>query len=371
MDLDGSQSAQSDPARRSPRRRGVVRGAWAVLRVLGFALLVGIGSSAGRAAHADAPGVRLPKGEFAGESWDVIAHLDSGHFVVAQAALSNLGPGDHHAAVLGYLIDPSGGVQRFKRSEPAGQWTLTAGRRGLDLRSIALTPFGPDRRFVVSKDELGIELALRNSGAPGTARSSGACSFELLEAAAPATAKIRLAAGGEPIASQARVALTHRWSASLEADCVLRRIEVFVLERDLGVYFSEITTPRGDVSRWLVAERAGRVVFAGDPGDATVRWAEGKGFAPPERAHFAVAGLSGSFSFEPAFARVDPTERLPAAVQWLVGTRTKPQLSWMRAPFELRDAGGTIAGLAMAKLTYSNPLPRGRIPARVAAHSEE
>jgi len=53
-------------------------------------------------------------------------------------------------------------------------------------------------------------------------------------------------------------------------------------------------------------------------------------------------------------------------VHWLVSTRTKPRLSWLRAPFELDVAGHRIQGEAVAKVTYSNPLST-----RVAAHSEE
>ena len=362
MDHDGCQRSEPDPALRLWRRRAIAR----------VAIVLGLGLGWGAAAGAASNAVRLPEGEFAGESWDLIASLDTGHRIVAQAALSNLGPGDHKAVVLGHLIGPDGSVVRFKRSEPAGKWALTGGGHGLDLHSISLDPFGPERRFVVAKDDLGIDLRLRRASAPAREQKTGACSFELLEPGAPASVTLRLGARATAIATQGRVALTHRWSSALESECVLRRVEVFGLERELGFYFSETTTPQGDVSRWLVAERDGRVLFAGDPGDAPVRWGSAAdGFAPPASARFAAAGLSARIDFEPAIASVDPTERLPATVQWLLQTRTKPRLSWMRAPFELRTATGTIVGEALAKVTYSNPLPRGRVPARVAAHSEK
>jgi len=343
---DSSQS-EPDPARR--RFRGV---AAFLLAALGLA---GVASAT--------PAIRLPQGELAGESWDLISRLDSGHLVIAQAALSNLGPGDRHAAVLGFLVDPDGAIHRFKRSEPAGKWTGASEGR-LDLRSIALEPGGSTRRFEVAKDELGIDLTLASGSIQ--ASDAGSCSFELLEPAAPAAARVRIGAGAEPFATQGRVALTHRWSTGLESDCVLRRVEVFVLEPTIGIYFAEATAPDGAVSRRLVAERDGRVLFSGDPGPAAVRWSAEKGFAPPESVAFSAGGIAARVRFGATLGSVDPIERLPAPVQWLVAARTKPRLSWLRAPFELDVAGRHVSGEAVAKVTYSNPLST-----RVAAHSEE
>ena len=41
--------------------------------------------------------LRSPVGEMAGEYWDLVARLDSGHWLVAQTYVSNLGPGDGRA----------------------------------------------------------------------------------------------------------------------------------------------------------------------------------------------------------------------------------------------------------------------------------
>ena len=355
----GSHSSEPDPARRSGARKPGAA----------LALLAGLGLAAAATA---APALRMPEGEFAGESWDLIAKLDSGYLVLAQTALSNLGPGDRNAAVIGHLVAPDGSVQRFKRSEPEGKWALVGADQGLDLRSISLEPFGTARRFVVAKNELGIELALGRPGPRNDERRSGPCSFELLETGAPAAAQLRLAPGAPELATRARVAMTHRWSTDLESACALRRVELFVLEPGASLYFSETLAPDGGVGRWMAVERDGRRVFAGDPGDAGVEWAaSAEGFAPPASARVAAGKITARFAFDPELASVDPTERLPAAVQWLIAKRTKPRLAWMRAPFEMKIDGRTIAGTAVAKVTYSNPLPGGRIPARVAAHSEE
>ncbi|MCU0670227.1 MAG: hypothetical protein MUF70_12895, partial [Myxococcota bacterium] len=96
-----------------------------------------------------APPVRLPEGKLATEYWDLVARLDSGHLLIAQTWLSNLGVADRSAGALGWLIAPDGAPQRFKRSEEPGAWLLTDGGRRIDLHSIALEPGGPTRRFEV------------------------------------------------------------------------------------------------------------------------------------------------------------------------------------------------------------------------------
>ena len=358
MDQDGSQSSEPDPARR--------------LRRVAFALATGLVLGAGSVAAAAPNAIRMPEGEFGSESWDWVAHLDGGSFVLAQAVLSNLGPGDRHAAVLGHLVGADGSVRNFKRSEPEGKWKLAEAGRRLDLRSIALEPFGPTPRFEVAKDELGLELVLRGESLPVHATDAGACAFELLAASAPATARLRVGAGSAWRSTPARVALTHRRSTALESACVERRVELFVLEHGVGVYFSETTAPDGRVTRQLVAERDGKVVHAGDLGDASVEWsAASGGFAPPASARFAAAGVSGAARFGAELASVDPTDRLPAALQWIVAARTRPRISWLRAPVDLTIGGRSLSGEGIAKVTYSNPSSGGRVPARVAAHSEE
>lgn len=326
-----------------------------------------------------APPVRLPEGRFATEYWDLVARLDSGHLLIAQTWLSNLGVAGRSAGALGWLIGPRGSAQRFKRSEAPGDWLLTDAGRRIDLHSIALEPAPPTRRFEVGKDDIGVDLELTADAGPVSSGDvSGHCPFEVLESAAPATVRLRGASATPPVATQGRVALTHRWTTGLEADCVLRRIEVFVLEPELGLYYSQTQAPDGSLHRWLVARRGTRVVFRGDPGDgSTLRWNETEeGFGAPLSLRFDVAGVDAHVRFTTELASVDPTDRLPRPVQWLVATRMRPRLSWLRAPFEitLDTEGGkrrSFAGEAIAKVSYMNPLPGGRLPSRVAVHSEE
>jgi hypothetical protein len=312
----------------------------------------------------------------AGEYWDLVARLDSGHWLVAQTYVSNLGPGDGRAGAVGYLIAPDGSSRRFKRSEEPGAWKLTHDGRRLDLHSIALDPIGPPRRFHVDKPELEADLKLRGKRAAPSGGQLAACSFSVLDTATAADVELRDGVKADPLSTQARVGLTHRWGDTLEADCAVRRVEVFLLEREIGVYFAETTAPSGSLHRWLVARRGGQVLFAGDPADASVAWGvTAEGFAPPVSARFAAAGLDARIRFQAPLASVDPLAQLPLPVQLLVQTRTQPRMTWMRAPFEMSLPGAdgvrrSVAGEAVAKVSYLNPLPGGRLPSRVAAQAE-
>lgn len=337
-----------------------------------------LASPAPAGAVAAAPAVRMPAGELAGEYWDVIARLDSGHLLIAQTYISNLGPGDRSAGAVGYLVSSDGKVESFKRSEPEGKWRLVDGR-WIDLHSVELDPAGPPRRFSVGRDELGVDLVMKNGGAPRNGGTiSSACPVELLEMASPADAELRTKKGAAPKKTRAHVAMTHRWTQSLESDCTLRRVELFVLERELGLYFSETTTPDGALHRWLVVRRGERVVFEGDPGAAKVRWSTGAGgFAPPDSVRFSVAGIEAHVRFEEEpLATLDPTERLSVPVQLLVATRSRPRLSWMRAPYDVSvsSEGGksrSFRGDAVAKVSYLNPLAEERVLSRLAVPAEE
>jgi hypothetical protein len=319
----------------------------------------------------------LPGGELAGESWDVVARLDSGDLVLAQAIVTNLGLGDGNANVVGYWIAPDGTERRFKRSEPGGRWLSTGG--DLDLHSIALDPAGPQRRLEVRKSEVGIDVvADARRPLPQPPPLGAGCRFDLLDVAAPGQATLRPGPGAPRVSHHAWVAWTHRTSPSFDSECVLRRVEVFFLEQDLGGYFTEVTTPRGETHRWLLATRGGRVVFAGVPDEVALDWERAQdGYPEPRSLRLRAGDLEARVRFGSPLVSVDPLERLAAPIHWLVSTRVRPRLEIARAPFEVElggaDGGARASwhGEAVAKITYTNPLPRNSAPEPEVAHSEE
>ena len=79
--------------------------------------------------------MRLPEGEFASDAWDLVASFDSGHLVFSQAVVTNLGWGDHKAAVVGIVVTPDEKVQVFRRSEAQGPTGVLLRRKATATRS--------------------------------------------------------------------------------------------------------------------------------------------------------------------------------------------------------------------------------------------
>lgn len=317
------------------------------------------------------PGARLPAGALAGEYWDLVARFESGHLLVATAALANTGPGGRTAVVLGELVEPGGKVHRFSRSEREGGWRLEDNGRRLDLQSIVLDQAGPTRRFVVDKNELGIDLAIEGAGAPAwPARDvSPGCGFDVLEVAGSATGSFRPGRAAAPVALRGLAALTHRWTPGLEVDCLRRAVELFAMEPGLGLYFRESETPSGAREAWLLVRRDGRTVFQGAPSGSELGWRAGAaGYPDLAWLRFTAPGLAGRAEFGEPLGVFEPFARLPAPLRAALELRTRPRLAWSTPSFELRSGSRSLRGPALAKLAWTNPQPPGgaALPASAA-----
>jgi hypothetical protein len=344
-------------------------------RAVALAAAIGIGLAAGPGADASVrgdPAARLPEGALAGEYWDLVARFESGHVLMATVALTNTGVGGRTAVAVGQLVEPDGTSHPFSRSERAGGWRLDGDGRRLDLQSIVLDQAGDTRRFVVDKNELGIEVSLASAGAPAwPARdASPGCGFDVLDVAGPATGRFRRAAGAEPVALRGLAALTHRWTPGLEVDCLRRGVELFAMQPGLGLYFRESEAPDGARQTWLLVQRDGRTLFEGAPAESEVRWRDGApGYPEPARLRFAAPGVEGSAEFGEALGVFEPLARLPAPLRAAMELRTRPRVAWSAPRFELRLGRRALHGAALAKLAWTNPqpAPAGTLPAAAAA----
>src|SRR6202008_3451295 len=102
--------------RRSERRRvPPLLTAWVVV----------LAAAAWGGASRGGPAIRLPDGEFASDAWDFVARFESGHLVFSQAVVTNIGWGDHKAAIVGLVVTPDDKVQVFRRSEDEDGWKLS------------------------------------------------------------------------------------------------------------------------------------------------------------------------------------------------------------------------------------------------------
>lgn len=332
------------------------------------------GSIAGLAAHAAEASVsrgdaaaRLPDGALASESFDVVARFESGHVLMATLALFNAGVGARNALAFGQMIEPDGTVHPFSRSERAGGWHLDASRRRLDLRSIVLDQRETPRRFVVDKNELGIEVVIEEHGGPAwpAAESAVDCGIDVLEIAGPATGSFRLERG-EAIPLRGLAAVTHRWMPGLEASCLRRGLELFAMQDGLGLYLRETETPTGERRSWLVLQRDGVVVFQGPPTDSEITWGTGPpGYPEPMALRFRAPGMSGRVTFGEPLGRFEPMARLPAALRLVLEQRTRPRLQWSASRIDLTLDGVSepvFQGAALAKLAWANPVRDGIEP---------
>jgi len=318
------------------------------------------------------PAARLPEGALAGEYWDLVARFESGHVLMATVALTNTGLGGRTAVVVGQLVEPGGASHPFSRSEREGGWRLDAGGRRLDLQSIVLDQAGGTRRFVVDKNELGIEVAIESARTPAwpAQDATTGCGFDVLDVAGPATGSFRRSSGAAPVALRGLAALTHRWTSGLEVDCLRRGVELFAMQPGLGVYFRESEAPDGARHAWLLVRRDGRTVFEGVPSESEVTWRAGApGYPEPARLRFAAPGVAGRAEFGEALGVFEPLARLPAPLRAAMELRTRPRLAWSAPHFELELGRRALRGGALAKLAWTNPQPAPAIepPAAAAA----
>jgi hypothetical protein len=344
--------------RRSPTGPGRLGLVWAVLAAGALAL----GARADASVSRGDPAARLPAGALAGESWDLVARFESGHLLLASLVLTNTGLGGRTAVAVGQLVEPDGTSHAFSRSERPGGWLLEADGRRLDLRSIVLDQSAGPSRFVVDKNELGIELAIASAGAPAwpAADAAPGCGFDVLTVAGPATGSLRTPGSEQAVPLRGLAALTHRWTPGLEVDCLRRGVELFAMEGGVGVYLRESETPAGARHAWLLVQRDGRTVFQGEPDRTEVTWRVGApGYPEPARLEFEAPGVVGRVAFGESLGSFEPLARLPGPLRAAMELRTRPRVAWSAPRFELELGGRALRGGALAKLAWTNPEPAG------------
>ncbi len=304
------------------------------------------------------PGLRLGTGEFASESFELVARFDSGHRLFLEVLVTNLGLGDRNAAVIGHVIAPDGRVQRFRKAEREGEWTLSADGLRIALGSIVFDR-GEARRFAIDKRLVRIDLALGPSR-PAVAwpPSDAAFGLEVLQASGEVTGRLWTDGMAEPLAVRGTAALVHRWSDGLESRRVARRIELFAPATDTGVYYVELSARDVPSQRWIVVERGGRVLresehFAAPPEDGPL--------ALPRALALDAPGIAGRATLGPELLRFDPLQDLKAPMRAIVRLVVQPESIWSAADLalELPPAGGApaarIAGTGFANVTFYEP----------------
>ncbi len=318
-----------------------------------------------------APAVRLPDAEFGGDYWDLVARFDSGHHLFAQAAVTNMGLGDHKAAVFGFIVTPEGEEIPFRRTENRGGWRLSPDGSRMDLRSIVLDTAAPTRSLVVDKKEIEIDLAIEAAPSPAwEARPGDRCPVDVLDVASPVRGSYWLAETDERVELVGSATLTHRWMSGLEAECVQRRVEFFGLEAELGVYFSEVTTPEGAVHRWSVARRGDRLEMDRGAAQVELAWrGDVRGFPQPTAIDLEGTALALHVNVDEPVLVVEPLARVSEPWRGLLERLTRPLLRFSPAPFHHASSGEEAwhEGRGVVKVSYLNPLP-SEVPSTAPAN---
>jgi len=316
------------------------------------------------------PAARLLPSEHASDTWDLTIELDGGYWVVAQATISKLGPGDRTGAVVGHVLGPDGRSHEFHKVRRDGAWKLSADHRRLDLGPIVFDQSVRPVRFHVDKKrvDLDLQIDLGTDFAWSDAFTGSEYGLDLLALAAPVSGRLQLR-GDAPRAVSGRATVTHRWMSALEASLVQRRVELFGFHGGSGLYFSEVTPPSGEPRRWLVVGRNGRMAEAGVGIEARFRpdgsSADGAGAAAG--LEIAAGEDSGRATLGRIVLRDEPLSRAPWFARWWLTRLTRPRFVWSEAAFDfsVRDPAGRgnlrLAGTGLVEVGRFDP--RSRVPA--------
>jgi hypothetical protein len=150
-----------------------------------------------------------------------------------------------------------------------------------------------------------------------------------------------------------------------EPDLTLRRIDVLSLDAERGLFLTELTTPGGERSRWLVLRDRSQFVF--ESGDFEL-WPEPPASARVDPDYPIPAALKlrgpeveGKIQLGGVLAQHDPLEALPQPFRLLLSFGMRPRRAWTDALLEVRlDAGADrpalqVHGSGIASVTYLNP----------------
>lgn len=343
----------------------------AILALL--APLAAVATIPARAALPEGSPARLPEGATATEIWTLVGRFDSGHDVVAEIAVTNLGPGERTAAVIGHVMDPQGRVHRFRKAKRAGHWELSPDGLALDIGPILLDQREGHGIFEVDRDVLKLHVrfeldATRAAPAELTGPGRG---FELAQISGRARGRFWRSAMEEPVALEGHVGLTHRWARE-EGSGIAWWAELVDVRNGVGLFLAGAReAQRGretQASRrgWLVQRLPGGTLRTTRDFEAEVVWRGDEGEAARTPARIVISGpeVQGRFEVVQRVLRYDPFGELPGPVRWLLALQLRIRSAWDTATFELtwkdgeRHEVARIDGSALVGLTH---LERGAL----------
>ena len=314
------------------------------------------------------PSARLPEGGSATEQWDLTAVLDSGHTIVARFIITNTGPGDRNAVVLGHVIRPDGDAVLFKQGRRRSRWKLSEDRRMLDVSASDLSLRDPLYGLAIYKADVQIALEfapdVRESTPPDATPPGYA--LEVLALSAPTVGTLWLPEMSEPLAVRGHMALVHSWMSDSEGDVVHRRIDVHKFGDDRAMYGLDLTTPAGLRTQWILAAEDGKTRVSTTGLDVALAGAipdlERSDYWVPAEIELSGEEASGSVELRTVLVESDPLRVLPSFVRWVVSLTMKPHRVWAESQIDVTlrarpaETPLRIQGAGVTTLTFLNPL---------------
>ena len=312
------------------------------------------------------PSARLPSGNSASEHWEITVQLDSGHWIMVRFIVTDFGPGDRNAVVLGHVVKPDGQDVLFSNGRFRPYWELSTDRRRLDVGTSHLDLHEPAYRLFIDKDKARIDLRFTPqplpSPIPGTLPKG--YNLEVLALGARVTGTLQMPGMPEAQSATGRISMVHTWMSDDESQLAPHRIEFHALADD-ALYVLDLSDPEGRRWNWLLAQSPGSAPRS-LAGFETRLDGSLNGLSRPE--YFVPAGIHWFGTCLDAFAALsrpllqnDPLEALPQPIRWLVGLSIKPHRVWATSGFEvtLRACSDRprlqMLGTGITTLTFMRP----------------
>jgi phosphatidylglycerophosphate synthase len=315
---------------------------------------------------------RLGESELAMEQWDLTARLDSGHVVLLQVLVTNLGVGDRNVAVTGHVVGPDGALLQYRTGKREGDWSLSPDGLRVKVGKTTFDQSASPPRLRVQRKKLKLDLAFPRglAGGRSAAPARGALArdgyvLDLVQAEAPVEGALWTEGMAEPLAVRGTAALTHRSMDDLESRLVQRRLELVAWSGDVALYLLDVLRPNGGTERWLVVRRGAETLV--ESASVEVDWrgapARADGFGVPREVRFRAAGTTGRARFERELLRYEPLGDIPTPIRILVSMATQPRRTWSDAAVELTLGSGAVPLRGVGDVTFLNPVPEHALPA--------
>ena len=320
------------------------------------------------------PAAHLFPGDQASEHWDLTARFDSGHVLVAEFIITNIGIGDRNAAAFGSVVTPDGKKCHFRNGRREGNWQISPDRLLIEVGKSRLDLHGPSYQLRVDKKHVKLDIQIQPNGpaAWSDAFADSGFAIDLLAASATAQGSLWMKGMPAPIDIRGRVAFTHSWTEEASTDSILRRVEFFSLQPECPLYAVDLTAPNGKRTQWIVTKAAHntagwaqQVTFAMD---GQAQGSQADDYPVPGSLRLKAPELEGQIQIERVLLHHDPFDNLPRIFRWIVSLvlNVRPHRAWALSSFELSCPSlqtrhpGTLRqarGTGMTAVTFLNPLP--------------